>query len=152
MKKYFILILVFFLTILSCEKDDICIDTTTANLVIRFYNNDIQTDVKDVLLDSVWAINKNRIEQYKSVSTDSITIPLNLNENSTTYIIENNSIKDTIKFNYDRKDIFVSRSCGYKTIFENLQIDNNSINWIKNININNTIIENDTAAHISIFH
>jgi len=152
MKKYFTIITVCVLTILSCEKDDICIDATTPNLVIRFYNNDIQTDLKNVLLDSVWAINKNGIEQYKGVSTDSIAIPLNLNENSTTYIIKNNAIKDTIKFIYDRKDIFVSRSCGYKTIFENLQIDNNSINWIKNISINNTIIENDTAAHITIFH
>ena len=152
MKKYITIIIVSFLAILSCEKDDICIEATTPNLVIRFYNNDIQTDVKDVLLDSVWSINKNGIEQYKSVSTDSIAIPLNLNENSTTYIIENNSIKDTLKFIYDRKDVFVSRSCGYKTIFENLQIESNSINWIKNININNAIIENDTAAHISIFH
>ncbi|WP_299526947.1 DUF6452 family protein [uncultured Lutibacter sp.] len=152
MKKYITVIIVSLLTFLSCEKDDICIETTTPSLVIRFYNNDIQTDVKNVLLDSVWALDKNGIEQYKSVSIDSIVIPLNLNENSTTYIIENNSSKDTIKFIYDRKDVFVSRSCGYKTIFENLQIDNNSINWIKNININNTIIENDTAAHISIFH
>ncbi|PCH51864.1 MAG: hypothetical protein COC22_04990, partial [Flavobacteriaceae bacterium] len=94
MKKYFTIILVFFLTILSCEKDDFCVGTTTPNLVIRFYNNDIQTDVKKILLDSVWAIDKNGIEQYKNISIDSIAIPLNLNENSTTYIIENNSIKD----------------------------------------------------------
>lgn len=150
MKKYITIILASFLAILSCEKDDICIETTTPSLIIRFYDNDIQTDVKQISGLTVWAEGKDSI--YLNQSLDSIAIPLNLNENITTYIIENNSIKDTIKFIYDRKDVFVSRSCGYKTIFENLQVDNNSINWIKNISINNTIIENDTAAHISIFH
>ncbi len=152
MKKYITIIIVSFLAILSCEKDDICIEATTPSLIIRFYDNNIQTDLKKVLLDSVWSIDRNGIEQYKGVSIDSITIPLNLNENSTTYIIENNSVKDTIKFNYDRDDVFVSRSCGYKTTFKNLQIESNSTNWIKNININYTTIENDTAAHITIFH
>ncbi|WP_456379610.1 DUF6452 family protein [Lutibacter sp.] len=152
MKKYFTVIVLSIFTFFSCEKDDICIEATTPSLVIRFYNNETQTELKEVLLDSVWEINLYSIEKYNNTEIDSLAIPLYLNQNETTYILENNSVKDTITFNYDRNDIFVSRSCGYKTIFENLQIGSNTTNWIKNISINNTIIENDTAAHISIFH
>jgi len=137
--------------ILSCEKDDICIENTTPNLIIRFYDNDNQTEAKQIVLDSVWANNKENI--YKNETIDSIIVlPLDLSQNNTLFKFSSNSIEDEINFTYDRNDIFVSRSCGYKTIFENLQIDSNSTNWIKNISINNTIIENDTAAHITIFH
>jgi uncharacterized protein DUF6452 len=152
MKKYITLIALAIFTILSCEKDDICIDETTPSLIFRFYNNDSQADLKSINLDSVWVENKIKIEGYVNVSLDSIAIPLDLNENNTTYIMENNTIKDTLKFSYTRSDIFVSRSCGYKTIFENLQIDSNTTNWIKNISINNSTINNETSAHISIFH
>ncbi len=150
MKKYIIIIIVSFLAILSCEKDDICIDATTPSLIIRFYNNDIQTDVKKVSELTVWADGKDSI--YVKQSLDSIIIPLDLNQNNTLYKFTSNSIEDEINFTYTRNDVFVSRSCGYKTIFENLQIDSNTTNWIKNISINNTTIENDTAAHITIFH
>jgi len=149
MKKYIIIIIVSFLAILSCEKDDICIDATTPSIIIRFYNNDIQTDVKKVSELTVWADGKDSI--YVKQSLDSIIIPLDLNQNNTLYKFTSNSIEDEINFTYTRNDVFVSRSCGYKTIFENLQIDSNTTNWIKNISINNTTIENDTAAHITIF-
>ena len=58
---------------------------------------------------------------------------------------------DEISFNYNRNDIFVSRSCGYKTIFENLSIQTSN-NWIKDNLINNSTIENETSAHINIYH
>ena len=152
MKKYITLILLLFFTIISCEKDDICIDETTPSLIFRFYNNDNPTEFKQINLDSVWVEGKNKIEEYVNFSLDSIAIPIDLNHNKTTYILENNSIKDTITFNYVRSDIFVSRSCGYKTIFEDFQAESNTTNWIKNISINNSTIDNETAAHISIFH
>jgi len=155
MKKYFALIIVSFLAFLSCEKDDICIDGTTPKLIIRFYNNDTETDLKSAQLDSVWVEGKSKIEDFTGVSTDSIYIPLDLNADITTFILEKNKVKDTLKFSYTKKDVFVSRSCGYKTVFENFQLDSNTINWIKNINITestNSTIEDETAAHITIFH
>ena len=150
MKKNYIIIFIFLFTFLSCEKDDICVETTTPNLIIKFYDNDNQTVAKQITELTVWADSKDSI--YINKSLDSIAIPLNLNENFTRYIIENNTIKDTIKFTYNRNDIFVSRSCGYKTIFENLQIESNTTNWIKSISINNSTIDNEKAAHIYIFH
>ncbi|MBT8316195.1 MAG: hypothetical protein HKP59_01060 [Lutibacter sp.] len=150
MKKNLILMALLFLAILSCEKDDICIEDTTPNLVLRFYDNENQTEVKQITDLTVWAINYDSI--YVNESLDSIAAPLDLNQNATTYILVNNLVNDTITFSYDRNDIFVSRSCGYKTTFDNMQIESNTTNWIKNININNTLIDNDTTAHITIFH
>jgi len=150
MKKNYVIIFVFLFTFLSCEKDDICVETTTPNLIIKFYDNDDQTVVKQITGLTVWAEAKDNI--YVNKSLDSISIPLNLNENFTKYIIESNTLKDTVKFIYNRNNIFVSRSCGYKIIFENLQIESNTTNWIKSISINNSTIDNEKAAHISIFH
>jgi len=152
MKKKLIIFIILITAFLSCEKDDICIDAITPNLIIRFYNDTLHTELKKVALDSVWAINKNGIDSYKGITTDSIAIPLDLNKDFTKYIIENNSVKDTIEFTYTRKDIFVSRSCGYKTNFNDLQINSNTNNWIQSITINKSTISDETAAHITIFN
>jgi len=150
MRKYLILLFILSFTLINCEKDDICIEATTPKLIVVFYNNAIPADKKVVTSLTVWVEGKANI--YENKSLDSIAIPLDLNQNRTTYILDNKSFKDTIAFTYDRKDIFVSRSCGYKTIFENLQIESRSANWIKNDTIKNTTIDNETALHLSIFH
>jgi len=150
MKKFIVLIIVSILAFSGCEKDDICIEATTPNLIIRFYNNDIPAEIKAVTSLTVWADGKEN--QYASQTLDSIVIPLDLANNNTLYRLSTATLEDQINFTYTRKDVFVSRSCGYKTIFENLQIESNTTNWVKNISINNSTIDNETAAHITIFH
>jgi hypothetical protein len=150
MKKYIIVIIMAIISFISCEQDSICIDATTPNLVIRFYDFDNRSETKSVLLDSVWAENKGLY--IINESADSIAVPLDLNENLTLYNLGSNALVDQIKLNYNRKDIFVGRSCGYKTIYEDLNIESTENNWIKEIEIINTIIDNDTAAQVYIFH
>jgi len=150
MKKYLTILVLLIFTILSCEKDDICLEETTPSLIIRFYDNDLQTEFKQVTSLTVWADGKDTL--YLNQTLDSIVLPLDLTQNNTLYGFKSDGIEDQINFTYSRDDVYVSRSCGYKTIFENLTIDNNTTNWIKNININNSTIDNETAAHISIFH
>ena len=152
MKKCLILFIVFLTTLLSCEKDDICVEENTPSLIIRFYDNDDREQLKQLAKTFIWAVGKDSLSNYSNESLDSIALPLNLSENVTKYVIENNTIKDTIEFKYSRNDIYVSRSCGYKTIFENLTISNNTILWIKDTEILNATIENETFAHINIYH
>jgi hypothetical protein len=152
MKKYFTLIVLSLTLVLSCEKDDICLENTTPNLILKFYDFEKDTIVKKVLIDSIKAIDNAIIEGYTKKTLDSILIPLDLNEFKTVYKISSGGKSDTIYFSYGRNDVFVSRSCGYKTIFENLKIDSFTNNWIKSYNINNTTINNDTTAHINIYH
>ena len=152
MKKYLILFTVFLTTFSSCEKDDICVEENTPRLIISFYDNDDHEQIKQLTKTYIWAVGKDSLSNYSNESLDSIAVPLNLSENVTKYVIENNTIKDTIEFNYSRKDTFISRSCGYITIFENLVIENNTILWIKDTEILNATIENETFAHINIYH
>ncbi len=134
----------------SCEKDDFCIESITPKLTLRFYDFENSTALKPPENMYVWAIDKDSI--FKEVALDSIYIPLNLSDIITSYVLENNSILDTLEVAYTPHDVFVSRSCGYKTIFEDFQVLRVTNNWIKEIEIINTIIENDTAAHIRILH
>lgn len=150
MRKLFFLIAITLFAISGCEKDDICIEGTTPFLVIRFNDNDDQGEYKSILIDSVKVLEK---ELYAAnVTLDSLYIPLDINENFTTYQIYSNGLVDEMKVNYTRTAVFVGRSCGYKTNFEDFQLENNTTNWIKGIDINNTIIDNDTIAAITIFH
>ncbi len=149
MKKYVIALIVL-LAIFGCEKDDICIEANTPNLIIRFYDAANPTQLKQVTNMYVWALNKDSI--YQNVALDSIVIPLDINANTTTYFISSDLGEDEIELNYTKKDIFVSRSCGYKTIFENLQVANNTVNWINSISINNSTIEDESKAHLHIYH
>lgn len=152
MKRYIILLVLAFVLIISCEKDDICLENTTPNLMLKFYNFENDTIVKTIKIDSIRVLNKSLISNYTAQSFDSILIPLDVNQYATSYQITSGDTSDTIYFSYARNDIFVSRSCGYKTNFENLAIDSTTNNWIKSYNINTTIIDNDTTAHINIYH
>ncbi|PKP13094.1 MAG: hypothetical protein CVU08_07215 [Bacteroidetes bacterium HGW-Bacteroidetes-3] len=150
MRKYLIVLFILCFTFINCEKDDICIETTTPKLIIVFYNDTIPATKKAVTSLTVWAEGKLNI--YENKQLDSIAIPLDLNQDRTTYIFDNKFFKDTIAFTYNRKDVFVSRSCGFKTTFDNLQIESRTANWIKNDTIKNTTIDNETAVHLTIFH
>jgi len=151
MKKYITLIIILIFTIYSCEKDDICLEETTPNMIIKFYDYENPTEIKMVSQLTVWA---DTLENYISGETiDSIIeIPLNLNEDLTWYYMTSGTETDSINYVYSRNDIFVSRSCGYKTIYENIEIESTTNNWIKEIEVINTTIDNDTIAQIHIFH
>jgi hypothetical protein len=151
MKKYFLFTLILSLILIwSCEKDDICLENTTPKLILKFYDINNDTLAKSVTSLTSWANDLDTI--YLNEAVDSIIVPLNLNLDKTNYKLISSNVIDTLYLSYERNDLFISRSCGYKTIFENVEIDSISNNWIKGFNINNTIIDNDTTAHINIFH
>jgi len=137
-------------SILSCEKDDICIEAVTPNLIIRFYDIDDSTLLKEIEIDSLWVDGMDNL--YKNVKSDSILVPIDLTKDNTLFKISSNNLEDNFNFTYTRKDVFVSRSCGYKTIFEDLKLESNTSNILKEVNIINSTIDNETAAHITILH
>lgn len=150
MKKYLIIISIAIVSFTSCEKDSICIDPITPNLIIKFYDYEDPAIVKPVTSLTVWAKGKDSI--YYQETLDSIVLPLDVNIDTTYYNFSSNKIVDQIDFAYSRNNIFVGRSCGYKTIFENFEAADYTTNWIKNIEIKNTIIENDSSTSVLIYH
>jgi len=160
--KKLLLIVLLFLSFLACEKDDICIDPVTPNLIIRLYDVTDGTTLKFVANLQIKNIDLDSIFSDNITSADSITIPLNINQDSTTYVFTINSTddtlinSDTLKISYTREAVFVSRSCGFKTVFKNVSVsltaDND--NWIKSVSFNDdqNTIENETKAHVKILH
>ncbi len=153
---HILLLIITCITINSCERDDICIDEITPHLIIRFYDNDDPTLFKKFSQISVKIIGVKN-DSINFLSTDSILIPLKVTEDITQFIVTLDSdkttfIRDTLTVSYDREDIFAGRSCGFKTIFKNSNHTLDSNNWIQNVETITQIIDNETNAHIKIFH
>jgi Family of unknown function (DUF6452) len=145
------LLYLFFATmvLVGCESDDICEKLTTPQLIIRFYDNDDPTMLKKV--PDLTVSSGDRGNLISDEETDSIAIPLNLTQNLTIFIFSSNDMKEEIIISYDKNDVFVSRSCGFKTTYENTAITTNN-GWILNTEIIKSTVEDEASAHIKIFH
>lgn len=153
-------------TTFSCETDQICLEEITPKLIIRFYNQNNPNELRSVanLKVSIDGIEGNYEDGTITTFTDSIAIPLYVNQNTTKFILnlsgditkgtEDNL--DTITLLYLQEDIFVSRSCGYKTVFHegqaSLTIDDD--NWIKLLETASDPLEitDEKLAHVKIYH
>ena len=152
-KKYHIIFVLLILGLYACEKDDVCLEPTTPNLVVSFY--DINTpETKKAVSDLTLIALPGLDTIYKNVSKDSISIALNVNADTARFKLISNTNTDIVQFEYTREDIFVSKTCGYKTVFHNLQVivETDADNWIKNHEIINHEITSDNLAHVKILH
>ena len=174
MKKIFLVLLVAF-SFSSCEKDDICdaATSTTPRLVIEFYDSLIATPTLKNLtnLKAVAAGISDGVVFNTTLSvtnplryvtnTSKIYLPLDPSASTTTYTLTNNfgdtsANADVLTFNYTKNEVYVSRACGYKYLF-NLTNSNTNIltpdtdNWIKNIIIVKPNLETENEVHIKIY-
>ena len=153
-----IILLSFILT--SCEKDDFCLQETpkTPKLILRFYDFVNKDELKQVKYLSVWAEGKDTLKNYRSVTLDSIALPLNTLDSKTVYHLKMNAIDgsissniiNTITIKYNTEDVFISRSCGFKTIFNEVVITSDN-GWFLDFSptsLNN--ITNEFKAHVKI--
>lgn len=154
MKKKFILIFLLILGITSCERDDICIDEITPNFTIRFYDSENPTEFKAVSGLKIKLINTT-IDTIV-MTGDSIQFPILNSIDTTVYSLTNQTNNseisiDTIMLIYTPTEVFIGRSCGFKSVYNSV-IYENTDNWIKDFQIVTTTIQNETAAHVKIFH
>jgi hypothetical protein len=168
--KKIVAILLLISVFISCEKDDICASETgtTPKLILRFYDISDQEETKAVANLLVYGVNDlSEIVLFDHIgltasNTDSIAIPLRTDSNLTRFAVhqdfegddfESGNI-DIITVNYEREEVYVSRACGYKDIFNNLtlNLETDSDNWVINSEILNTTVNNETTAHVKIFH
>lgn len=146
-----IFIILIFSTLYSCQ-DEFCLDATTPALTIRFYNKETITETKPIAL-IVWANDKDTL--YYGTSTDSLSIPLDTQNTSVVYhfsILDSLNSQEDITINYTTEDVFVSKACGYKSIFKEVTIVATKNNWIDNIATTVTEITNENKAHVKIYH
>lgn len=173
-KRLFFLLIIVIFVFQSCEKDDICAEgtPTTPRMVIEFYDRQNTTVLKNVAnLKVIGMGQENGIvfnpqaqgESRYYVNDNTIKIPLKTFENSTTYrFIINADLpsanEDIFTLNYSRNDIYISKACGFKTLFllnsENIiptnpEGDNNL--WIESIEIFENNINNEEDIHLKIY-
>jgi hypothetical protein len=144
-----------------CEKDDFCIkDPVTPMLVLRFYDATDRDKLKDTQRLSIWTEGKDTISDYKSVTTDSVAIPLNSTALETIYHLKINTLDGNLDSNqattftiqYTPEEEFVSRSCGFRVLFNDVTFSHDNT-WIQDFTPSTpTTIDNQSAAHVQIYH
>ncbi len=162
MKKNILLLLFLSLINIACEKDDFCTENpVTPNLVLRFYDTSDASALKSVERLSVVAQGRtDTLAAYTSITTDSIAIPLNSMENQTVYLLKMNNVDGNINNNqlatltvsYTTEEEYVSRSCGFRIIYNDLTLVSDN-SWIKSLTPETlTIINSQNSAHVQVFH
>lgn len=178
MKKILLLLLIATFSFSSCEKDDICDanTTTTPRLVFQFYdisNASVLKNVTDLkvigegMTEGI-VFNESASDNSKYLANgNTISIPLKTDMNTTTYSFILNSGNpnptlidiDKVTFNYTRNDVFVSRACGFKTLFVfdptnaivHTAVPNTKLKWMQYISVEKSNIDNENETHIKVF-
>lgn len=191
MKKIsFLIILLITVGYYSCERDDLCPDSTqtTAKLILEAFDLSNQEDNKNIFDLRILGVGKEdddvlvvklagsttEIVYDGSRDVDVVYLPLRtdadetqfklrqdyaINDNGTPEdtsddIIEGN--EDIITISYDREELFVSRACGFRTVFKNVtvRIEDDGDTWVKLIqSVNdNQSVEDEANTHFNLFH
>ncbi|BAO77095.1 DUF6452 family protein [Winogradskyella sp. PG-2] len=178
MKKLKFLILFVTIALISCERDDICAETTvtTPRLLIEFYDVSNTDDLKSVPRLTLYGEDLVTNPEVSSDATiafnenvNAADLPLQINTEGTVttsrFIAEKDSNLridgtgdsniDILEISYVPEFIYVSRACGYKSIFTALTVTRvtDTDNWISNnIEIVESTVENENTVHVRIFH
>ncbi|MDP5000374.1 MAG: DUF6452 family protein [Flavobacterium sp.] len=148
----------------NCEKDDICAEGTavTPRLIIEFYDATNTTVLKSVT--NLGVIEPTFTTGLSFTGVSKIEVPLrttadltslNFNQNGSDSDTTNDNI-DLLTFNYVRNDVYISRACGYKTVFyldttNPIELTADGNNWIQNIEVIQPNIETENEVHVKIY-
>ena len=148
----------------NCEKDDICAEGTavTPLVIIEFYDATTTTVLKSVT--NLGVIAPSFTTGFSFTGVTKIKVPLRTSADLTSlHFIQNGSDADTtndnidlLTFNYVRNDVYISRACGYKTVFfldatNPIALTTDSNNWIQNIEVVQPNIATENEVHVKIY-
>ena len=177
MKKFVLVLLLAATAIVlwNCEKDDICEEGTpaTPRMIIEFYDNNNPTALKSVTNlkviadgeangivfdetktgDAKYRFNGNKLQLPLKTTADLVKYSFIFNDGNAVPALINT---DVIDINYTRDDIYISRACGYKTVFElnspnGMVLTPDTSNWIKQISVQTTTITTENEVHVKIY-
>lgn len=160
----FIAIFVAFLAIQSCQHNDICTADTpgTPKLVILFFDQQRPGLIKPVEGFNAKVVGDTTYYFNTPVNDTAVALPLRTDQNKTTYELvlyqgdSTETKRDTITLTYSPEEVFVSRACGFKSIFTNLGIEwtASKNGWIKNRRIADTTkqVRDEGKAPLYIYY
>lgn len=169
MKRHCLFLLLIYMLVFNCEKDDVCPETTqtTPRVIIEFYNINAPEEIKAV--PGLFAVGVDSTDNEVAihnelVSTRSlIELPLQNNSNQTKFklyksydIIDSviNGNPDEITITYNIETLYVSRACGYINNYsiQTFSIATDNDQWIINSEILMTLVTNENEIHVKILH
>ena len=159
---------------ISCQKDDICPASTVTTPLIKVLFFDAENLQQD---DAKPAVNLRVKAQDTTLAlisrstTTAFDLPLDTNADATDYeftqyaaaangdtIQENPPNTDLLKITYSTTEQYLNRACGFRVLYDNIEVEisdpegETSGNWIKNISVQDSIIENETITYFFIYH
>ena len=174
-----ILVMLIFLMTTTCERDDICPEEvpTTPRLILEFFDVSNQENLKNVPSFFAQGVgNDFALPGFVGGSAiNKVELPLKTDESSTSYrfvrdyqINDNGTPDDTsddfatgnediITISYNLENEYVSRACGFKTVYRNVLVtvdDTDTDRWIFLVESvdDNQSIEDETTTHFKFFH
>ena len=152
----------------SCDSTGICTKPVTPKLMIGFSKLDNLGNPKDIdppkdlkiygIKDGVEIFIDGTEPQYlypDLTQTDEdkrVALIFDVNRDSLTYIFKFDSGNDTLKMKYIRNNRYVNKDCGYKTVFNNVELEYYSTHVIDSIALLTETIDYDTEQHIQLFN
>ena len=148
------LILISLILILSCEKDDICIEgpDNTNRITIGFLDDKTKNPT-GISLVNLKSIGNDSII-HETFSGQSIKLPLKVNSTKTQFLLDNNDLIDTLTIYHQSIHQYLNRSCGYKSNFIiNSQTEiTKQTGWIRKISVIKDSIFNEEETNIFIHY
>ncbi len=148
------LILISLILILSCEKDDICIEgSDNTNRITIGFLDDKTKNPTGISLVNLKSIGNDSII-HETFSGQSIKLPLKVNSNKTQFLLDNNDLIDTLTIYHQSIHQYLNRSCGYKSNFIiNSQTEiTKQTGWIREISVIKDSIFNEEQTNIFIHY
>lgn len=103
----------------SCKE---CDPSSEPTVEVDFFDNSTESQI-DPPYKSIHGVgNDNKIYADLSSKPFHYNLPLALNSNSVSFILENEERTDTITFNYKRNPYFQSSECGYVIEFSDFEV------------------------------
>lgn len=150
-------------TLQSCQYNDICTAEvpSTPKLRIEFHDQERPGLLKAAENFNVRALGDTAYYFSAPINDTTVAIPLRTDKKETAYELifhQGDSLqtkRDTLIFTYNTDEVFISRACGFKSIFTDFEVNYNptSKGWIKNIQIADTTkrITDDKKAALFIY-
>jgi hypothetical protein len=132
--------------VLSCGDIPTCVDTETSLVKLSFV--DVDGEAKSITLTSLKAIdNEDGFPEYADSIFSSINLPLNPGSYTSTFILEQAGVIDTLGLTYDVVAKLISPECGLDASFSKLDT---TFTTYDKLNILQTAIHEDVTVNIEI--
>lgn len=127
--------LFFLITSVSCLEDPDCfaLNNNLVQITFRRLLDGKADSIVFFRIDAVSAIDS-VFDEEVSLTTSSVTLPLNFLQGRTTYILGQALTSDTLTLEYDSRAQFVSEDCGERYVLSDLRVGSHSFDSISVVN------------------